>query len=580
MSLLSRSTGYLFLVVYALSVVVGGNGIAAACCVVVQAILLVIAHRRPGNLPVLIAQAVAAYLPIAFLGAAALNLDWLLAATLLLGPRQRVRWFGFGVVTLVSGPAHHGLHAGGEAYAHAYVATAAVGLVVYSLLRLPDLLDRLSSTQEELSRVVRSEERLRVARDLRAGLGEQITEVLERLRRTRTELAEDPERARDTADDVADRTRTIVAVMRRTAAAQHDLDLPSPDPAPVARLVPRLAMTALVAGLIAMTANQVLEIPEYRLANAIGGVTFTALLVAQVVWTRYAVVLLWAQVVLTLVPLLWLGPYWCSWLSLLAVAALLRERAPWVVAAIGLIALRAAFAEPTGELAEPAGWVFLALEATLCLYGLARFRQLSLQLNRTRAELATRTAHLERLRLARDIHDLLGLTLSVLALKCDLIGELITRDPVRAASEIDQALRIAADARFEALALTDECAARSLRDEFDSARSILVAAIETVSIDCDDQLPERADRVLAPVVREAVTNVLRHSTATRVAISCRSRDRLVQLNIHNDGVEPTANPDGSGQGLRNMRARVLDAGGSFETSIDDGEFRLEAAVPC
>ncbi|MGW4247058.1 ATP-binding protein, partial [Nocardia sp. NPDC004722] len=114
--------------------------------------------------------------------------------------------------------------------------------------------------------------------------------------------------------------------------------------------------------------------------------------------------------------------------------------------------------------------------------------------------------------------------------------------------------------------------------EFDSAAAVLTAAIASVSIDCDDELPERADRVLAPVVREAVTNVLRHSSATRVEIRCRSRNRQVRLDIHNDGVS-AAEPGGGGQGLRNMRARVLDAGGSFTTSIGDGEFRLEAALP-
>ncbi len=578
MSLLSRSTGYLFLVVYVLSVVVGGNGIVTACCVVVQAILLVIAHRRRGpDRPVLVAQGVFSYLPIVLPAAGTVDLDWMLAATILVGPGHRLRWFGFCVVTLASGPIHYGLHADAATYLHAYVATAAVGLVTYSLLRLPVLLDRLNSTQDELSRVVRTEERLRVARDLRSGLGTQIMTVLERLRRVRTEIAETPELARRTADDVADRTRSIVAVMRRTAAAQHELDTPSADPAPVARLAPRLALAALVASLIAMIANQVLEVPAHHLANGLGGVVISALLVAQVLRPRYATALLGLQALLTLVPLLWLGPAWCSWLTLLAVAALLRERVSWMLFAVGAIALRAVFAEPVGELTQPGGWVFMALEATLSLYGLARFRQLSLQLNQARSELAARTAQLERLRLARDIHDLLGLTLSVLALKCDLIAELITRDPRRAATEIEQALRIAADAQVEAQALIDDRAALSVRREVDSARTILAAAIATVSIDCDDDLPERVDIVLAPVVREAVTNVLRHSAATRVGIDCRNLNRLVQLHIHNDGV--CAEMNSHGQGLRNMRERVLDAGGSFAASVSDGEFRLEAAVP-
>ncbi|MEV0461362.1 histidine kinase [Nocardia tengchongensis] len=581
MSLLSRSTGYLFLVAYVLSVVSGGSGIALACCAIGQAALLVVAHRRRGpHWPALIALTLLTYLPIPFFGSAAVDLDSLLAAAVLLMPGQRLRWFGFGVITLASGPAHYGLHAAGEAYLHAYVATAAVGLVLYSLLRLPDLVDQLGSTREELTEVIRTEERLRVARDLRAGLGEQLDAVAERLQRVRRELGESPDLACRTADDVADRTRTIVAMMRRTASAQRDLDTPSQDRAPVARSAPRLTLAALVASMLAITANQVLEVPQHQVVNAVGGLILSALLLAQVILPRFAVPLLWTQLVLTLIPLVWLGPAWCSWLCLLAVAALLRERAPWALAAVGLFALRAAFTEPAGALDDRTSWVLFALQATLSLFGLSRFHQLSVQLNRSRTELAARTAQLERLRLARDIHDLLGLTLSVLALKCDLIGELITRDPRRAESEIDQAIRIAADARFEALALTDDRAALSLRHEFDSARTILATAIATVSIDYDDDLPERADIVLAPVVREAVTNVLRHSTATRVEINCRSRDRQVELDIHNDGVREPATSNGSGQGLRNMRARVLDAGGSFTTSTCDGEFRLAAALPC
>ncbi|WP_433591715.1 histidine kinase [Nocardia sp. CA-145437] len=580
MSLLSRSTGYLFLVAYAGSVVLGGSGIAIACCAIGQAAILVVAHRRGPAWPVLAVQALLTYLPIVFFGSTAVDLDSLLAATVLLMPGQRLRWFGFCVVTLVSGPVHHGLPASGEAYLHAYVATAAVGLVVYSLLRLPNLVDQLGSTREDLADVVRAEERLRVARDLRAGLGEQLVAVTERLQLVRRELAESPDRAVSTADDVADRTRTIVAMMRRTASDQREHDRPSKDPAPVARLAPRLTLAALVASMLAIIANQILEVPQYQAVNAVGGLALCALLLAQVIQPRFAVPLLWTQLLLTLIPLLWLGSAWCSWLSLLAVAALLRERAPWAIAAVGLFALRAVFTEPTGALDDRTSWVLLALQATLSLFGLSKFHQLSVQLNRSRSELADRTAQLERLRLARDIHDLLGLTLSVLALKCDLIGELITRDPLRAESEIDQAIRIAADARFEALALTDDQAARSLRNEFDSARTILSAAIATVRIGYDDDLPERADTVLAPVVREAVTNVLRHSTATRVDISCRSRNRKVELNIHNDGVRAAAKSGGSGQGLENMRARVLDAGGSFTTSARDGEFRLEAALPC
>ncbi|MGW4248062.1 histidine kinase, partial [Nocardia sp. NPDC004722] len=445
--MLARSTGYLFLVVYVLSVVFGGNGIAASACAIAQAALLVAADRWRGHYrSALLAQGLATYLPIVVFGPGTVDLDALLAATIALGPRGR--WVGFGLVALASGPVHHGWHAGPATYLLASVGTAAIGLVIFSLLRLPGLVDRLDSTRDELTRVIRSEERLRVARDLRAGLGAQLVEVAELLHRVRADLTRAPGLAGRAAEEAAERTRAIVAMMRRTAAAQHELDLPARDTAPVTRTAPRLALATLAASMLALTANQVFEVDRYPAANALGGLTVSTLLLAQVIRPGLAGPLWWTQLVVTLAPLPWLGPYWALWLVPLAVAALLRERVAWASVAVGCLALRAVFTAPTGGLADRTGWVLLASEATLVLFGLARFHQLSVQLNRSRAALAARTAHLERLRLARDIHDLLGLTLSVLALKCDLIGELITRDPRRAESEIAQALRIAADARL------------------------------------------------------------------------------------------------------------------------------------
>ncbi|MEU0505741.1 histidine kinase [Nocardia sp. NPDC005998] len=552
---------------------------AAVGCGVVQAGLLVIAQCRPAARGrVLAAQVVATYLPILVFGGA-VNTDCLLAATVLFATVTRWRWAAFGLVAVGSGVVHGEWQQVWPGSLYAALGTAAIGLVLYSLLRLPELLDRLSATHSELAQVTLAQERLQVTDQLRAALGEEVGTVRELLADARRDLTARPERARDAVDRAASATRRIIRAVREIAFTQRDLEVQPVDGEPIARLVPRLTFLAIAVGLFAWTANQTMELSGHRLSTAIGGTLMSCLFLAQLYSARFAVPMLAAQAAITLIPLPWFGAYWSAWLILLAAAVLLTLRGPWaVVAVIALFALRGRYTEPGTAPIDPGLWLLLALQATLTLFGLARFWQLSEQLNRSRAELVRTTLHVERLRLARDIHDLLGLALSVLALKADLVTDLITRDPVRAEREIEEALRIAADAQSEAYALVDHEAARSLGRELDSAGKALNDAVATVELGYDDELPDEAGAVLAPVVREAVTNVLRHSAATRVRIECRRRKDHLHLDIRNDGAQRASRT--GGQGLDNMRARVLGAGGSFTTAVSGGEFLLSARVPC
>ncbi|MEU0545486.1 histidine kinase, partial [Nocardia sp. NPDC005978] len=366
--------------------------------------------------------------------------------------------------------------------------------------------------------------------------------------------------------------------VRETAALHRDVAVLPRDHEPVARLLPRLTLLTLAVSLASWTVNQVLESGQHRPFIAVGGAVMSALLLAELYWPRWATACLAVQAGIALIPLPWLGSSWCVWLILLAASVLLTQRGVWAWVVVGgLFALRGAYTEPAERLGMRAGWVILAMEATLVLVGLARFWRLSVELNRSRAELVRITLQVERLRVARDIHDLLGLTLSVLALKSDLITELITRDPGRAAAEIEEALRIAGEARGEALRMADSRGTKALGHELRSAALAVGADGAEVRLDRDDSLPEPAGAVLAPVVREAVTNVLRHSAATRVWIECRVRENRLRLTVRNDGAGAVA--DGAGQGVRNMRARVTEAGGVFRVEVADGEFRLTAEVP-
>ncbi|MEU6584386.1 histidine kinase [Nocardia sp. NPDC046763] len=576
--LLPRSTGYLLLVVLLLSVL-AHDAVAAAVCGAMQAGLLVVAQRYPAaRAQVLAMQIAATWLPILVIGGA-VSTDYLLAATALFATRRRWRWVVFVLIVVISGVVHGAWQPVWPGPVYVALGTAASGLVLYSLLRLPELLDRLSDTRSELAQATLVQERLLIADRLRAALGDQVATVRDLLADARRELTTRPDQARTAADQAASATRRTIRAVREIATAQRDLDVQPVDGAPIARLVPRLTILAIVVGLFGWTANQAMEMTDHRLSIAIGGTLLSCLFLAGLYTPRYALPLLTAQAVITLLPLPWFGAYWSAWLILLATAVLLTLRGPWAVAVvIALFALRATYTKPGVAPIDPSLWLLLALQAMLALFGLARFWQLSQQLNRSRAELVRSTLHIERLRLARDIHDLLGLTLSVLALKADLITGLITRDPERAAREIDEASRIAADAQSEAHALVDADAAKSLGRELDSARKTLADTVAIVELGYDDELPDQAGAVLAPVLREAITNVLRHSAATRVRIECRRRKDHLHLDIRNDGARRASRP--GGQGIDNMRARVLGAGGSFTAEVSRGDFLLKARVPC
>ncbi|MEC3917477.1 sensor histidine kinase [Nocardia sp. CDC160] len=576
MSFLPRYGGYLFLLLFTLSVWADGAGAVPTICAAAQAALLTLAQRRPGSRgPVLAVQPVVTYLPIVLLGRAEANLDCLLAATVLWCLPNRLRWFVFVAVAASSGFVHVGWHAVWTDHLYVDLNTVAIGLVVYSLLRLPRLVDRLERTQGDLAEATLARERLEVARRLRAALGDQLTGVGDLLRQARTELATEPPHARAVVEEATTATRRVIETVRETAAVHRDLEIRPADESPVSRLTPRLTLLALITSLVAWTVIKTLETERDSVATAVGGAVLSSLLMAQVLRPAWVQRLLPVQAAVTLLPLPWLGSAWSVWLILLAVAVLLSGRGiAAVLGMVGLVGLRAVYSAPDARW----GWMILATEAILVVSGLCRFWQLSTQLNTSRIALAGTILQVERLRVARDIHDLLGMTLSVLALKGDLIAALVTRDPGRAEAEIDEALRIIAGAHTEARALVDDRAARSLRSELEAARRALADACRTVEVDYDEDLPELAGAVLAPVVREAVTNVLRHSTPTRVEIACRNRKGFLHLNMRNDGAADSTRT--GGQGLHNMRTRVVDAGGLFETALTGGEFSLTARVPC
>jgi len=220
-----------------------------------------------------------------------------------------------------------------------------------------------------------------------------------------------------------------------------------------------------------------------------------------------------------------------------------------------------------------------ALSAAAVL-GMRRLQSTSQTLRAAQEEIARLAVVEERLRIARDVHDLLGHSLSVVALKADLAGRLLPGDPGRAAAEITDVQQVARRALRE----VREAVAGYRRLRLDEELARARAALEAAGIGCvftrmPDELPPEADSVLSWAVREAVTNVLRHSRARTCQIQIAQRQDRVEAVIEDDGVgEGSAGPDGSG--LAGLGERLQAAGGDVEAGPrPGGGFRVVAWLP-
>jgi two-component system, NarL family, sensor histidine kinase DesK len=255
------------------------------------------------------------------------------------------------------------------------------------------------------------------------------------------------------------------------------------------------------------------------------------------------------------------------------------HRALWVIgglaAIVVVIGLTLPAPMPFGLAAVTPAFLFIIV------IGLAEIS--SAQRERADARLRLAQEEIERLatvaereRIARDLHDLLGHTLSVIVLKAELASRLMDRDPERAATEVSEVERISRTALAEVRAAVQGYRGQSLARELEGARRTLAAAGIAVETEIDAvELPETRDEVLALAVREAITNIIRHSSARIVRIELHSRSEGVRLTVADDGRGGDA-PEGSG--LRGMRERLAAFGGSLERDTSAGT-RLSIVLP-
>ncbi|WP_327697508.1 sensor histidine kinase [Streptomyces sp. NBC_00459] len=267
-------------------------------------------------------------------------------------------------------------------------------------------------------------------------------------------------------------------------------------------------------------------------------------------------------------------------------AALPLRMSRWAIAATSALMTAVALAVPGGH-SYLASLLVPALLGGAAMAGVRQLVRTTIELREARATVAQLAANEERLRLARDLHDLLGHSLSLITLKSELAGRMLPAHPEKAAQQVADIEQVSRQALVDVREAVSGYRRPRLAGELAGAQVALTAAGITAALPLDlDPVPadadEEAESALAWALREAVTNVVRHSGARRCTVEVLSRQTLggpvLELSVEDDG-----SGDGSagtpGNGLTGLAERLEKAGGSLEASRTKHGFRLVARVP-
>jgi signal transduction histidine kinase len=213
----------------------------------------------------------------------------------------------------------------------------------------------------------------------------------------------------------------------------------------------------------------------------------------------------------------------------------------------------------------------------LLVYGLLRLARILRELYEADEILARDASVQERLRVARDLHDLLGHNLAGILIKGELAVRLAERDPGRAAAELSEIAALTHDAQAELGTVLGGPAELTFQSELSAAVPILKAADIATEIETSTApLPAETSAALGVVMREAVTNLLRHSSAAHCRITLAITADSVRLEVANDGLSGEVTPPGSGIG--NLNVRLAELGGTLTAGPDDGWYLLCAEL--
>ncbi|WP_443058005.1 sensor histidine kinase [Streptomyces sp. KLMMK] len=229
-----------------------------------------------------------------------------------------------------------------------------------------------------------------------------------------------------------------------------------------------------------------------------------------------------------------------------------------------------------------AALVVPALLGGFAMVGVRQMAMTTRALREARATVAHLAANEERLRLARDLHDLLGHSLSLITLKSELAGRMLPDRPDQAARQVADIERVSRQALVDVREAVSGFRRPTLEAELAGARTALAAAgiaadLARAATDHPD-LPPDEEGALAWALREAVTNVVRHSAAQRCEITLAEEGDELCLTVGDDGRGPRGGPPGNG--LTGLSERLQLADGRLETGPGPrGGFRLRAFVP-
>lgn len=201
-------------------------------------------------------------------------------------------------------------------------------------------------------------------------------------------------------------------------------------------------------------------------------------------------------------------------------------------------------------------------------------KDVALQLSHDEVRRLAATA--ERERIGRDLHDLLGHTLSLITLKLELSRKLLDRDLDAARREITEAEKVARHALAEVRSAVTGFRAADLAAELASARLLLESSAVTLSYDPPPSLGPELERALALMLREAATNIARHAGASHAQVSFAREGGSVRMRIVDDG---RGGIGMEGNGLAGIRERVRALGGSLAIASPRGGTTLEIVVP-
>ncbi|MFF3461485.1 sensor histidine kinase [Streptomyces sp. NPDC002619] len=299
---------------------------------------------------------------------------------------------------------------------------------------------------------------------------------------------------------------------------------------------------------------------------------------------RFVIVLILILSALASVLCLTLGAAWLGlfcYVSVACGATLPPRGAYWAVPATGGLMLLVGWRVGPGMARD---LILILLLIGFAMTGVGQLVRTTIELRKARATVAQLAANEERLRLARDLHDLLGHSLSLITLKSELAGRMLPGHPDKAAQQVADIEQVSRQALVDVREAVSGYRRPRLAAELAGAQVALTAAGVVAHVPAEPDLaglPEDAESVLAWALREAVTNVVRHSGARRCTVEVLRRQTLdgpvLELSVEDDGSGGSGK--GPGNGLTGLTERLEKVGGTLEAGRVRHGFRLVARVP-